>query len=82
MKLNIYGENIITKKGCESCDFYSQVCMGYGKRTGTGEYTYGMPIDEAVKMFPNGDRDWGTSLGTYIKENNKDMVIKVESIWK
>ncbi len=33
-------------------------------------------------MLPNGDREGGTSLGTYIKENNKDMVIEVESIWK
>lgn len=60
-----------TKKNCESCEFYSQVCMGYGKRPDNGEYTYGMPIDKAIKMFPNGCSDWGISLGTYIEESKK-----------
>lgn len=45
--------------------------MGYGKRTDNGEYTYGMPIKEAIKMFPNGCSDWGISLETYIEENKK-----------
>lgn len=45
--------------------------MGYGKRTDTGEYTYGMPIEEAIRMFPSGCSDWGNSLGTFIEENKK-----------
>lgn len=52
-----------TNKNCETCEFYSQVCMGYGKRTDNGEYTYGMPIEETIKMFPDGCSDWGISLG-------------------
>ena len=60
-----------TNKSCETCEFYSQVCMGYGKRTDNGKYTYGMPIEEAIKRFPNGCSDWGISLGSFIDENEK-----------
>lgn len=59
------------KKNCESCEFYSQVCMGSGKRTDNGESTYGMPIDVAIKMFSDGCSDWGISLGAYIEGNKK-----------
>ena len=45
--------------------------MGYGKRTDNGEYTYGMPIDEAIKRFPDGCSDWGISLGAYIEDNKR-----------
>lgn len=61
-----------TKKNCETCEFYSSVCMGYGKRTDNGEYTYGMPIDEAIKMFPDGCNDWGISLEAYTEESKKN----------
>lgn len=60
-----------TNKSCETCEFYSQVCMGYGKRTDNVKYTYGMPIEETIKMFPNGCSDWGISLGSFIDENEK-----------
>lgn len=60
-----------TNKSCETCEFYSHVCMGYGKRTDNGEYTYGMPIEEAIRMFPSGCSDWGISLGSFIDENEK-----------
>lgn len=50
------------KKNCKSCEFYNSVCMGYGKRIDNGKYTYGMPIDEAIKMFPDGCEDWEISL--------------------
>lgn len=36
--------------------------MGYGKRIDNGKYTYGMPIDDAIKMFPDGCEDWEISL--------------------
>lgn len=58
-----------TKENCKSCEFYSSVCMGYGKRTDTGKYTYGMPIEEAIMMFPNGCSDWGISLVNFIEED-------------
>lgn len=55
-------------KSCKTCEFYSSVCMGTGKRTDNGGLTYGMPIEEAEKMFPNGCEDWGVSLMAYSKE--------------
>lgn len=42
--------------------------MGYGKRTDNGEYTYGMPIEDAIKMFPNGCEDYGISLWSFIED--------------
>lgn len=60
-----------TKKSCETCEFYNSVCMGYGKRTDTGEYTYGMPIEEAIRMFLGGCSDWGNSLGTFYRRKQK-----------
>ena len=55
---------------CSTCEFnFGNVCAGYGKRTDNGESTYGMPMDEAEKMFPNGCEDWGISFGAFSEEN-------------
>lgn len=57
------------KKSCSTCEFnFGTVCAGYGKRTDNGEYTYGMPMKEARRMFPNGCEDWGISLDAYIEQ--------------
>ncbi len=62
-----------TKKGCDTCEFNAGiVCMGYGKRTDDGAYTYGMPIEEAEAMFLHGCEDWGISLEAFIEEEQKD----------
>lgn len=53
---------------CDTCEFFNCVCMGFGKRTDNGEYTYGMPIEEAIRMFPNGCEDYGISLDAYIDD--------------
>ncbi len=58
-----------TEKICDSCEFNGgNVCMGYGKRKDNGKDTYGMPIEETKKMFPNGCSAWGISLGAFIEE--------------
>lgn len=58
-----------TKKGCDTCEFNAGIaCMGYGKRKDNGQDTYGMSIEETIKMFPNGCSDWGKSLGAFIEE--------------
>lgn len=52
-----------TKKGCATCEFNAGIaCMGYGKRKDNGQDTYGMSIEETMKMFPDGCSDWGISL--------------------
>lgn len=68
--LNNGRKSIVTKKNCDTCEFAGQVCMGYGIRTDNGQDTYGMDIDEAKKMFPEGCEDWGISLGAYIEEQD------------
>lgn len=56
-----------TKKCCETCEFNAGiVCMGYGKRKDNKQNTYGMPIEEAKKMFPDGCSDWGISFNSYV----------------
>lgn len=58
------------KKCCSTCEFNAGIaCMGYAKRTDNGEYTYGMSIEDAENMFPNGCSDWGISLSAYMKQN-------------
>lgn len=57
----------ITKKSCVTCEFNTGiVCMGSGRRTVNGENTYGMPIEEAKKMFPDGCEDWELSFADYM----------------
>lgn len=54
------------EKCCGTCELNAGVaCMGYGKRTDNGEPTYGMPIEDAEKMFPNGCEDWEVSFSVY-----------------
>lgn len=53
------------ERNCTTCEFYNSVCIGSGKRIDNGESTYGMPIEEALEMFPNGCEDYGVSLATY-----------------
>lgn len=60
----------MSKKCCDTCEFNAgRVCMGTGTRLDNGELTYGMPLEEAVKMFPNGCKDWGISLLAFIEEH-------------
>ena len=65
--LKLKGElTMKTKKECDTCEFNAgTVCMGYGKRTDNKNDTYGMPIEEAKKMFPNGCDDWGISIDAF-----------------
>lgn len=55
------------KRCCDTCEFNAgKVCMGFGKRTDNGENTYGMPIEDAKAMFPDGCEDWGLSYPAYV----------------
>lgn len=65
----------MTKKCCDTCEFnFGAVCAGYGKRTDNGQHTYGSPMEEMVKMFPDGCEDWGISLDAFIiEEKAKEM---------
>lgn len=50
---------------CDSCEFNVGVCCGSGVRTDNKESTYGMPITEAKKMFPDGCESYEVSLKAY-----------------
>ena len=57
------------KRSCSICEFnFGTVCAGYGTRTDNGEDTYGMLMDDAKAMFPNGCDDWGISLDAFIEQ--------------
>jgi hypothetical protein len=59
----------LVPQNCDSCEFnFGEVCAGYGKRTDNGKPTYGMPMEEAQKMFPEGCEDWGISLDSFIEQ--------------
>lgn len=62
----------MAERNCKTCEFYNSVCMGYGKRTDNGKYTYGMPIEEAMKMFPNGCEDYGISFWSFMDDEIKN----------
>lgn len=59
----------LVKKCCETCEFnFGVVCAGYGIREDNGKETYGMPMEEAIKMFPEGCGDYGISLDAFIEQ--------------
>ena len=63
---NCYRKGILVERNCKTCEFnFGNVCAGDGSRTDNGETTYGMPMDEAKNMFPNGCEDYGISLIAY-----------------
>ena len=59
----------LVEQSCATCEFnFGNVCAGYGTRTDNGKNTYGMPMDEAEKMFPDGCEDYGISLDAFIEQ--------------
>lgn len=61
--------DILVEENCSTCEFnFGTVCAGYGKRTDNGDSTYGMPMDEAMVMFPEGCKDYGISLNAFIEQ--------------
>lgn len=65
-------DNKMAERSCTTCEFNNYVvCMGSGRRTDNGENTYGMPIEEAMEMFPNGCEDYGISLLDFIDDEIK-----------
>lgn len=67
MKANS-GDKLV-KKSCETCEFnFGNVCAEHGKRTDNGNDTYGMQMEEAEEMFPDGCEDYGISLSAFIEQ--------------
>jgi hypothetical protein len=59
----------IVEINCSTCEFnFGNVCAGHGIRTDNGQDTYGMPMEEVDKMFPNGCDDYGISLDDFIEQ--------------
>ena len=57
------------KESCASCEFnFGDVCAGHGTRTDNGKDTYGMRMEDAEKMFPEGCEDYGISLESFIEQ--------------
>lgn len=67
MKANL-GDKLVDKS-CETCEFnFGDVCAGHGSRIDSGNDTYGMPMEEAKRMFPEGCEDYGISLDAFIEQ--------------
>lgn len=59
----------LVERSCATCEFnFGNVCAGYGTRTDNGEETYGMPMNEAEAMFPEGCEGYGISLNTFVEQ--------------
>ncbi|KGA98987.1 hypothetical protein AJ85_18965 [Alkalihalobacillus alcalophilus ATCC 27647 = CGMCC 1.3604] len=59
----------LVEQNCSTCEFnFGDVCTGHGTRMDNSEDTYGMPIEEADKMFPAGCNDYGISLDYFIEQ--------------
>lgn len=51
---------------CATCEFnFGQQCAGHAKRKDNGQDIYGMPMNEAMEMFPEGCTDYGISLESF-----------------
>lgn len=67
MKTNL-GDKLV-EQSCATCEFnFGSVCAGYGTRTDNGKKTYGMSMDKAKVMFPEGCDDYGISLHAFIEQ--------------
>jgi len=61
-----YRSGVLVPMECDSCSLnMGVVCAGSGKRLDNGECKYGMPIDEAIAMFPNGCDEYSISFPSY-----------------
>lgn len=59
----------LVEQNCSICEFnFGDVCAGHGTRTDNGQDTYGMPMEDAEKMFPDGCDDYGISLDAFIEQ--------------
>ena len=58
--------NVVHEKNCFTCEFnFGSVCAGSGIRKDNSDYTYGMPMEEAIKMFPDGCVDYRISFSHF-----------------
>lgn len=56
-------------KSCDTCVMNAgAVCMGSGKRKDNGDSTYGMPMEEAQRMFPHGCDDYEISFSAFVDQ--------------
>ena len=61
--------DILVEKSCDTCVMNAGVvCMGSGKRKDNGDSTYGMPMEEAQKMFPRGCDDYEISFPAFVDQ--------------
>lgn len=58
------------EKNCFTCEFNLGVCAG-GATLIDGKSSYGMSIEEMIKLFPNGCDEWGISLDAFIEQQKK-----------
>lgn len=57
------------ERSCSTCEFnFGDVCAGHGTRLDNKEDTYGMPIEDTIKMFDDGCDDYGISLDAFIEQ--------------
>ena len=62
------GDKLI-ETSCNNCEFnFGTVCVGHTIRKDNGKDTYGMPMEEAIEMFPKGCEDFGISLKAFIEQ--------------
>lgn len=56
----------MVRKNCMTCEFnFGTVCAGHAKRTDNRGDTYGIPVTEAVEMFPKGCDEYGISFEAF-----------------
>lgn len=59
----------LVEMSCDTCEFnFGNICAGDGVRTDNQKSTYGMDIELAKSMFPEGCADYGISLGAFIEQ--------------
>lgn len=59
----------LVEKNCDTCEFnFGEICAGHGTRADSKADTYGMPMELAKEMFPDGCDDYGISLDAFIEQ--------------
>ena len=67
-----YRSGVLVPMSCDICEYnMGVVCAGTGKRLDNGEEKYGMPIEEAQAMFPNGCDEYSIAFHAFDELEDK-----------
>lgn len=63
---DLVSNDVPLQRNCTTCEDYHGICMGNGVKRDDNKSTFGMPLEDALRMFPNGCEAYHISLEAYM----------------